>query len=138
MKVVDRARLFFSIVYLLISVSIVVFLREKIFYLAPSETYNFFRFLWCIACSFLGFSVLAFQLSITTPGPRGYAPTIPSYISYYPFMLMVLACLGFSIFSSIEATSGYIFYYASFMICSILGYAVDYFWQIIRKLIERK
>ena len=140
MRVANYPRLFFSMGYFLVSVSIVWFFREKIFYLNPTEGYNFFRFLWCIACSFLGFSALAFLLAVTPPNPKlgPYVSIIPNYITYYPFILIIISCLVFSIFSSIKATNGYIFYYASFVTCFILGYLADYFWQIIGKLIERK
>ncbi len=140
MKVANYPRLFFSIGYLLVSVSILKFFHDRIFYLEPTEGYNFFRFLWCIACSFLGFSTLAFWLSATPPNPRfgPYISTIPNYIAYYPFVLVMVSCIGFSIFSAIKATNGYVFYYASFVTCVILGYLADYFWQIIGKAIERK
>ena len=141
MKVANWPRLFFSIIYFTLSILIIILFHSKIFYLTPQETYNFFRFLWCISCSCLGFSILAFQLSITQPNPKfgPYISTIPSYITYYPFLLIMVSCLIFSIFNSIVATNGYIFYYATFGTCSIVGYFVDNCFQIIMKLlIERK
>ncbi|MDP3143497.1 MAG: hypothetical protein Q8N14_06165 [Candidatus Omnitrophota bacterium] len=137
-KIENCPRLIFSIIYFILSVSIIIFYRDKIFYLYPTETFNLFRFLWCIACSLLGFSFLALVLALTRPNPGPYIPTIPSYITYYPIMLILISCLIFSIFNAIEVTRGYIFYYASGAICCILGYQVDMFWLIIGRFIAKQ
>lgn len=140
-KIHNYPRLIFSIGYFVVGFVIVGLLYKEIFYLEPRETYNFFRFLWCIACSLLGFSVLACRLAFTPPMPPPIGPyisTIPSYITYYPFMLIVVSSLSFSVFNAIDVTSGYIFYYASFALCFILGYFIDGFWHIVEKIIEIK
>ena len=121
-KIAHKDRLFFSIIYFIIALSIFLIFKKQIFYLEPEETYNFFRFLWCVSCSFFGFSILALLLTFFE---LPLIPSVPSYITLYPAMLMVASCAGFSIFNALKPTNGYIFYYASFAFCFTLGYFVD-------------
>src|SRR6266481_4528212 len=75
-------RVFFSIVYFAIAVSIFLFRRDKIFYLEPRlASYQFDRFLWCLSASFFGFSVLASRLWHHSKSP------FPAYVFYYPATL---------------------------------------------------
>jgi hypothetical protein len=62
-KPINRWRVFFSVVYLAIAVSIVLFRRDEIFYLEPRlASYQLDRFHWCLSASFFGFFILEFHL----------------------------------------------------------------------------
>ena len=129
----NTARIIFSITYFISAVIIVSFWHDKIFYLEVNPNYyNSYRFWWCLACSFFSFSVLA----ITTI-KKQKSPTF-SYLTYYPFMLLVISALVFSACHLFERTSGFIFYYISFTFCFILSFLVDSFWVIIFRLIQSK
>lgn len=123
-KIAHKDRLIFAIIYFIVALGIFVIFKKQIFYLEPKESYNIFRLLWCLSCSFLGFSTLALLIAFSLPEIL-LIPSIPSYITLYPFMLIVVSCVGFSIFNALKVTNGYIFYYASFALCFTLGYFVD-------------
>lgn len=125
-------RVFFSFVYLAIAASIVYFRRNEIFYLEPQlGSYQFDRFLWCLSISFLGFSVLVFQL---WHHPQS---TFPSYVTYYPAMLVAQSAPVFSISHLFTASSGFAFYYLSFAICLILAVQIDNFWSLISSIVSK-
>jgi hypothetical protein len=59
-KPINWWRVFLSVVYFAIAVSIVFLRRDKIFYLEPRlASYQLDRFLWCLSASFFGFFILA-------------------------------------------------------------------------------
>ena len=131
-KPINGWRVFFSIVYLAIAVSIVLFRRDEIFYLEPRSTsYQFDRFLWCLSASFFGFSVLAVQLRHNPKSP------FPEYVTYYPAMLVAQSALVFSVTHFFTASSGFTFYYLSFAVCFILAVTVDNFWNLINSVVSR-
>jgi hypothetical protein len=131
-KPINGSRVFFSIVYLAIAVSIVLFRRDEIFYLEPRSTsYQFDRFLWCLSASFFGFSVLAVRLRHNPKSP------FPEYITYYPAMLVAQSALVFSVTHFFTASSGFTFYYLSFAVCFILAVTVDNFWNLINSVVSR-
>ncbi len=132
-QVIKLWRILFIIIYLIISILIVNFRFDHMFYIDPSivET-NFDRYLWCVSSAFFGFSFLSFQLRNHPNSP------FPSYLTYYPFLLFVISTFVFSICHIFENTGGFVFYYLSFFISFVLGYLVDDFWEIIRSLIVNK
>ena len=102
-------RVIFSIVYFAIAASIVYFRRYEMFYIEQQVgSYQFDRFLWCLSASCFGFSILVFQL---WHHPES---TFPSYVTYYPAMLVAVSALVFSISHLFTASSGFVFYYLSF------------------------
>ena len=95
------------------------------------------RFLWCIVCSLVGFSLILFQIgfrrkAIEKESGKILNVAFRSYISHHLFVLIVIASLGFSLSSMLTAnfTHGYLFYYLSFSICTILSYLNDQFFGI--------
>ena len=126
-------RVFFSVVYFAIAVSIVLFRRDEIFYLVPRPaSYQFDRFLWCLFASFFGFSVLAFRLQRVQKLP------FPEYVTYYPFILVAQSALVFSITHCFTASSGFTFYYLSFAVCFILAVTIDDFWNLISSVVSKR
>src|SRR5438128_12194635 len=101
-KPINGWRVFFSIVYLAIAVSIVLFRRDEIFYLEPRPaSYQLDRFLWCLFASFFGFAVLAFHLRRVPESP------FPVYVTYYLPILVAQSALVFSITHYFKASSGF-------------------------------
>ena len=108
-ETINKKRVYCSLAYLIISIFIVLIRRDHIFYLSPfNESYNFDRFLWCLSSSFFGFAVLAFSLRHHQKTP------FPVYYSYYPFVLIGISTLVFSILHLFDKTSSFVFYYFSF------------------------
>ena len=131
-RTINSKRVWCSIAYLLISISIFIIRRNSIFYLDPTTgIYNIDRLLWCFSASFFGFSILAFSLRYHPKTP------FPKYLSYYPFILIVISTLVFSGCHLFDKTSGFVFYYLSFAFCFVLSFIVDQFWDIVRSLIKR-
>lgn len=127
-----------SFIFLFIGAALIYWRRSSLFYLEPSPTsgspfqlFNVDRLIWCFSCSCLGFSFLVFQLW------RHQKSIWPTYLTYYPVLLILISCLVFSIFHTFEQTSGFNFYYISFTLCFILSFLVDHFWKIITDLIEK-
>jgi hypothetical protein len=126
-------RVFFSVVYLAIAVSIVLFRRDEIFYLEPRlASYQLDRFLWCLSASFFGFFILAFHLRRVQESP------FPAYVTYYPAILVAQAALVLSITHCFTASSGFTFYYLSFAVCFILAVTIDNFWNLISSVVSKR
>ena len=126
-------RIVFAIIFFIIACVIIYFGRNKIFYhTAIENSYNGYRFLWCLACSLIGFSFLVIQTLYHPKSP------IPSYLKYYPFMLILISALGFSACHLFENTRGFVFYYLSFSFCVISSFLVDEFWRIVMSLIKKQ
>ncbi len=135
-KITNVPRFCWAIFYLSLSLMLVVIFFKKIFYLeALPNSYNLFRFIWCIISSCFGFSMLAFSISIS--GKEDHKSTIPKYLTFYPMMLLAFSCASFSIFNAISATNGYIFYYASFALSFSLAYQIDRFFEIIMRAFDK-
>jgi hypothetical protein len=123
----DKGRLFGAILYFALSIFI-FFLLPKIinynyFYNEAIPNFsNYPRFLWCLACSFFGFSLIAFEASKGVhPGKRA----IHSYYSIYLFALIAISSLVFGILHINKQTSSYLFYFISTPIAFYMGYQID-------------
>ena len=129
-KPINKFRVFFALIYLIIPIIIVIIRIKTIFYINyNANSYNFDRFLWCLSSSLFGFSIIAFHLRYHEKNP------FPSYITYYPFILLMMASLIFSILHIFNQTSGFVFYYISFSLCFILSFFVDNFFAVILKVL---
>ena len=104
---------------------------ERIFYITERSGWeSLYRLLWCVFGSMWGFSAIAFHWRKVPQSP------FPEYLTYYPVMLLVISLLIFSILHLFEKTSGYIFYYFSFVLCFMFSFLVDEFWGLFRSLLE--
>ena len=122
-------RVAFAIMYGVIGLGMILFLRGELFYLqAPDDFSNFCRFLWCIACSCIGFAVLAFHVRQKSKSP------FPSYLTWYPLFLIAISSLVFAGCHLSEKSSGYLFYFISGPLCFILAYLVDSFLHLFVSL----
>jgi hypothetical protein len=131
-KPINRRRVFFSVLYLAIAVSIVLFRRNEIFSLEPRPaSYQLDRFLWCLFASFFGFSVLAFHLRRVQESP------FPAYVTYCLPILVAQSALVLAITHCFTASSGFTFYYLSFAVCFILAVTIDNFWNLINSAVSR-
>lgn len=131
-KQVNKLRVIFSVLYLLLGILLIFLFRKEMFYLEPKvDTYNIYRFLWCLSASFFGFAGIAFHVRHIDSSPW------PSYVTYYPWFLLVISTLSFSLFHLFSITSGFVFYYISFSLCVLLSYWVDSFWTIVGGLVSR-
>lgn len=128
---INNGRLFFSVIYFAIFILSLI-LWKKVFFQKPIEDFSsLYRLLWCFSSASLGFAILVFKNLNNQKSP------FPTYISYYPFLLLVASSLVFSVLHISERTSNYVFYYFAFPLCFIFGFMVDYFWPIIIKLIDK-
>lgn len=129
---VNWTRVAFAGVYVALFLTIVGLDSEQMFYLSPTaDSYNFHRFLWCVASSCLAFGFLAFRFRRHPKSP------FPLYVTYYPFLLGVISALVFSFCHVSEATGGFVFYYLSFGLCSVLAYSADWFWLHLARVVEK-
>jgi hypothetical protein len=129
---INKLRVIFSVAYFLIFVLLLVIFRKNIFYFeVPKESLNLYRLIWCISFTSLGFSLVAFEYRYHKPSP------FPKYVIHYPFQLLAMAALIFSVLHIFEATSGYLFYYLSASLCFTLGYMVDRYWGFIESAVGK-
>jgi hypothetical protein len=126
---INKWRVIFAIAYFLSGCLIIWFFRKDMFYLSPMEnTYNFYRFLWCVSSTFFGFSAIAFGLRCHKPSP------FPEYLFHYPLQIFAMSSLVFGVLHLWDRTVSYVFYYLSFGICFTLGFLVDQYWVFIKEL----
>jgi hypothetical protein len=124
MKKINGWRIFFSIIYFVSFVVILIFSHKRVLREILEFEY-LYRFFWCLASSFFGFSVIAFRGRYNPKSP------FPEYLTYYLPLLIVISSLVFSGLYLLAKTSGILFYSVSFTVCFILGYLVDSFWEIV-------
>lgn len=135
-KITNMPRFCWAIFYLLVAAALLLCSGNKVFYLEPiPNSYNLFRFVWCVSSCCFGFSMLAFSISVN--GKVDHKSTVPKYFTFYPAMLLAFSCASFSIFNALSATNGYIFYYASFAISFSLTILIDDFRDIVLKAIGK-
>jgi len=131
-RVVNRTRVWFSIIYAFIALVLFLIFIDKLFYFKVQEnSWNFYRFVWCCIAVLLGFAAIAFTGRFHPKSP------LPEYLVHYPFQLVAMATLVFSALHIFEVTSGFIFYYLSFGLCFTLGYLVDSYWAFVMAVIGR-
>lgn len=105
---------------------------SKIFYtMTDTGIGSLYRLMWCAFGSLWGFSTIAFNWRNVKKSP------FPDYLTYYPFLLLVITLFTFSSLHLFEKTSGYLFYYFSFGLCALLGFQVDQFWKFIDAILEK-
>jgi hypothetical protein len=135
MRKEDKHRIMWAVGYLVVAFLIILIYNKQIFYLDSNKsTYDFFRFLWCIVSSFLGFFAVACKIAFDG---KSSSPNL-RYATYYPLLLIAISCISFSALSIFRTTSGYIFYYASFAVCFILAFRVDYFTEIVLRFLPKR
>jgi len=105
---------------------------DDVFYLnLEPESYQFYRFRWCLSASCFGFAVLGLHLI------RHESSVWPLHLFYYPFILAVISALVFSALHLFDASSGFVFYYLAPGLCFIFAFRADRFWRYVQALIER-
>ena len=122
-------RIFFGFAYLILAVGLIWFFRSQIFNLEVNlDRWNiYFRLLWCISLSFLGFSFLV----LTSIVPRVFITgendenPWPSYPTYYLGLLLVCATLTFGILNIFINNLGVLFFAISGAISFSFGYFID-------------
>lgn len=134
-KVINKQRLGCSLAYFALALLCFVWILrnpEKVFYADVSEsTWHLYRLLWCAFAALLGFGGIAFALRYHPPSP------FPTYITYYPAQIALIAVATHGLLHCFEATSGFVFYYLAFAICLYCGYYIDFWQKKIRDLFSR-
>ena len=130
---VNWRRVSFAVGYFLLAIILAIIFWDDMIYPKPIEnSYNLFRFLWCIACSFIGFAVLAYRLRHLEKTPW------PSYLTYYLPVMIAVSAFVFAAFHAYVKTSGYVFYYASGSVCFLMANLIDYIFKIIISWLKRR
>ncbi len=128
-------RVAFAIIYLAIGVGLLVFLyyrSGKAFCESEMTGWDYFyRFLWCFAFASFGFATIAFYWRKNEKSPW------PSYVTFYLPQLLATAGFISGLLHFWERTSGYPFYYLSSSICFMLGFLVDYQWNLLKGYIAK-
>ena len=134
---INGCRLFLSISFFVVPIIVLLIfwysgILDKIFYATEKKDISsLYRLLWCGFGSMWGFSAIAFYWRKVPKTP------FPEYLTYYPFLLLVISLVVFSTLHLFEKTSGYLFYYFSFGLCSLLGFQVDEFWKICLSVLKK-
>ena len=129
---VNKWRVIFSVLYFVIFVGLLLIFGCRMFYInVPKDSWNSYRFVWCLAFTSVGFSSIAFYHRKVS------VPPYPEYILQYPIQLGAMAAVVFSILHIFEATSGYVFYYLSSTLSFSLGFLVDQYWDMFKSIIGK-
>lgn len=126
-KIKDRGRFIGFGVYLLVSlliivVSVKIFGWKFIFYNEAVDGFgNYPRLIWCLACVFLGFSMIAYRASMVSHENSAF----PDYYLSYLLTLVLVASVDFAFFHIFQSTSNYLFYFLSGPLGFTFGYHAD-------------
>ena len=130
---INWQRVAYSIPYLFFALLVLLCRRSELFYLTPQpNAYNVDRFLWCVVDTLFGFFFVAVH-----HWKRASSP-FPRYLLYYPVVVLLISALVFSGCHLFEKSSGFVFYYLSFVACFVLGFLIDRFWEFCELLIKEK
>ena len=131
-KPINVWRVVFSAAYFLVFALLLLIFWTKMVYLDPSKnSWNLYRFVWCLAFTSFGFSSVAFYFRRHAPSP------FPQYLIQYPFQLGAMAALVFSILHIFQSTGGYVFYYLSSSVCFTLGFLVDEYFGMFKSIVSK-
>ena len=134
------SRIILSTLFFISGAVLIVCFREYIFYLdqrngllfdSANQLNDWPRFIWCGGFALMGFGFTAYQSRFSQKLP--YFP----YFFYYPFSLMLITCLGYSILSVNSSTRGHVFYPLSLAFCGTLGVLVDRYWDLAKDLFRK-
>ena len=108
-------------------------------FMKKATSINVPRFFYCVAFSFIGFSVLLFKLSFKFNASQWNSGH--GYIIYYLFsylvFIFVLSSLAFSLLHLSEKTSSYLFYFLAAPISFTLAYLVDDYTNIAKEIMKK-
>ena len=125
------SRVVLSCLYLFVAFFLFYKFQDKIVFPKNNNDFgDYWRLVWCIASSCIGFALIASQSRFHEKIPYG------AYILYYPVILIVISSLVFSLFSIFVKTSNHFFYALSFSVCFILSFLIDQFWDLAKALIK--
>jgi hypothetical protein len=125
--------------FLIVAMAIILVLKFYVngFYEDNSPN-NFPRFFYCIAFSFVGFSVLLFKLYFNPPSKendfKGHAIF---YVLYYLAFIAAIASLVFSLLHLSEKTNGYLFYFLAAPISFTFSFLIDDYINIARGIAKK-
>ena len=125
LKLEDSKRLkwsFWTFLLSLLSLCCIYYYKSVFFFVTSVDAYNYFyRFLWVLPFSFLGFSFLAF---IASRGKHTDPPWLSYLFSYFP-RLTAFSLIIFSILHIFQSTSVIVYYFLSAGLGLYVGYHVD-------------
>lgn len=120
----------FVIFFLISLVSMIVMLKlhNTFFYLTPPNNFhNWPRLVFAFVSVLLGFSFAIYLSSQHhIPEKRPFS-VFASYFTKYLITTLVLSTIIFVIFSAINATSGYLYYFITAAVGIGIGYLIDLF-----------
>lgn len=133
------SRVVLSVLYFILGVIVIIFFRDQIFYLEERNNLLFDstqlndwpRFAWCGGFTLMGFGFAALQ--------SRFSPKLPyfPYLFYYPYSLLLITCLSYSLLSLNSSTRGYVFYPLSLAFSGTLGVLVDRYWDLATNLLKK-
>lgn len=113
-------RLLLAFLYLFTGFSMIYYFRnEVIYYSVHIDEMNFYRYIWCLSSSFIGFGCLALTYRKEEGNP------FFEYLTTFMFQLFSVSAIAFGILHVLDGTSGFTFYYLSFGLCFILSYFIE-------------
>jgi hypothetical protein len=125
------SRVVLSCLYLFVAIFLFYKFQDKILFLKNKNDFgDYWKLVWSIASSCIGFTLIASQCRFHEKIPYG------AYMLYYPVILIVISSLVFSLVSIFGKTSNHFFYALSFSLCFILSFLIDQFWDLAKALIK--
>ncbi len=123
----DKGRFLGALIYYILAIFILFilphYLKINLIYTKSIDDFsNYPRFLWSLAFSFFGFSMIAFRAS---EKEHPDSPAWKSYPTIYLVNLIIISSLVFAILHISNQTSNYLFYFFSSPICFMLSYYID-------------
>ncbi len=132
-KIKDKNRFIGAIVYFIAGMLLLVFVLARfgfdfIFYNDAVIGFdNYPRFIWCLACVFMGFSAIAYRASLSEHKDKqgNYKTPFPYYFTSYLLVLILASSIDFAFFHIFDSTSNYLFYFLAGPVGFVLGYHAD-------------
>jgi hypothetical protein len=128
---INVLRVYCAIFYFVFGIFLIHLFRSDIFYRhVDINSWNIYRYIWCLASSCIGFASIALVLRKIQENP------FPAYVTHYPLQLLAMSALIFAVLHLSTRTSGFIFYYLSFALCFTMGYLVDSYWSFVSSILD--
>lgn len=131
----------FFLLFSIIGVTLMFIFRDKFFYQNPPDDFNNWpRFVYSCFFVIFGYSLAIYISSRShSPQPNPFS-VFGIYFSGYLITAAVLASIVFVIFSAIDSTSSYLYYYITAAVGTGAGFTIDFAIQIhdtLRRYLSR-
>ncbi len=134
-------RIIFSILYFLAGILLIIIFKDKIFFvnIDNNDCRIYYRLIWSFAAGLIGFSVYIGYIVVEIYRRNRFNDEnpIPTYLIYYPFVILVTSTFSFVSLNIFNEILGTLYYGASLTLSFLFGLYIDNLGRFITIAIKK-